>query len=241
MEDLVSYYREYVRVGEDEYVALAVWVLKCHAFAAFSRTPYLNVTSPAPDCGKTQLLEVTELVVPEPMMASSCTAAVLSRSIDQDHPVLMVDEFDQLQSGDKDLLAAILATVNSGYKKSGRRYILEPTKGGGWQRKKLSTFCPKILSGISSLPTTTKTRCIPIHMERLAPGDHVSDPDEYIIEPQAAKLKAAARAWAEQHLDELTLARPDSPPTLRNRQREVSNHCSLLLTPLVASGPSGFV
>jgi hypothetical protein len=221
-EDLISYCREYVRVGEDEYIVWTVWVLHCHSFPAFTRTPYLNVTSPTPDCGKTQLLEITSGVVPDPMMASSCTAAVLSRSINDDRPVLMIDEFDQLQAGDKDLLAAILATVNSGYKKSGCRYILEPVKGGGWQRKKVSTFCPKILSGISSLPATTKTRCIPIHMERLAPGDCVSDPDEYIIEPQAAALKVRAASWAAQNLDQLAVARPDSPQVLRNRQREVS-------------------
>jgi hypothetical protein len=238
--DLVSYFREYVRVGEDEYVVLAVWVLHCYAFSAFSRTPYLNVTSPAPDCGKTQLLEVTELVVPQPMMASSCTAAVLSRSIDEDHPVLMVDEFDQLQAGDKDMLAAVLATLNSGYKKSGRRYILEPTKGGGWQRKELSTFCPKILSGISTLPTTTRTRCIPIQMERLAPGDSVSDPDQYIIEPQAARLKAAAAQWADQHLEELIRAQGRVLLRCAIDREKYPDHYSLSPTPLVASGPSGF-
>lgn len=222
LDDLVAYYRKYVRVGEDEYSVLAPYILHCHAFSAFSRTPYLNVTSPAPDCGKTQLLEVTELLVPDSMLASSCTAAVLSRCINDDRPLLMVDEFDQLMDGDKELLAAILATINSGYKDTGRRYILEPTKGGGWQKKELSTYCPKILSGISSLPPSTKTRCIPISMERLAPGDTVEDPDHYIIEPEAQKIKDAARAWAQQHLAELSLARPDSPPALRNRQREVA-------------------
>jgi hypothetical protein len=222
VEDLISYCREYVRIGEDEYIVWAVWVLHCHAFEVFTRTPYLNVTSPTPVCGKTQLLEISCYVVPNPMMAASCTAAVLSRSINDEQLVLMIDEFDQLQAGDKDLLAAILATVNSGYKKSGCRYILEPVKGGGWQRKKVSTFCPKILSGISSLPATTKTRCIPMYMERLAPGDKVADPDEYIIEPQAAALKARAESWAVRHLDQLAVARPDSPQALRNRQREVS-------------------
>jgi hypothetical protein len=162
-----------VRVGEYEYIVLAPWVLHCHSFGAFTHTAYLHVTSPAPDCGKTQLLEVIELVVPAPMLASSRTAAVLSRWINEDRPVLMVDEFDQLMSGDKELLSAILATINSGYKESGCRYILEPAKGGGWQRKKLCTFCAKVLSGISSLPPTTKTRCLPIYMERLAPADRV--------------------------------------------------------------------
>jgi hypothetical protein len=92
----------------------------------------------------------------------------------------MLDEIDNLLAGDKELLAAIKATVNSGYKKSGSRSILEPIKGGGWVCKNLSTFCPKILSGISGLPEATKSRCIPIEMERMLPGDRVHDLDEYI-------------------------------------------------------------
>jgi len=180
LDDIVAYYRKYVRLRQDEYDVMAPWVLHCHAFLAFSRTPYLSVSSPSPECGKTQLLEVTELLVPNPWLTMSVTNAVLGRKIDQSHPVLMLDEIDNLLAGDKELLAAIKATVNSGYKKSGSRSILEPIKGGGWVCKNLSTFCPKILSGISGLPEATKSRCIPIEMERMLPGDRVHDLDEYI-------------------------------------------------------------
>jgi len=178
--------------------------------------------SPTVDCGKTQLLEVAERVVPRSVLASDFTAAVLARTIEEEQPTLLIDEFDQTQDGDKDLLCAVMKTLNSGYKKSGKRIVLEPTRSGGWQRKSFSTFCPKILAGISSLPPHIKSRSIPINMERLAPGDHVSDPEEWVIEPQAAKLKARAETWAAQHLEELTRARPDSPPSLRNRQREIA-------------------
>jgi Protein of unknown function (DUF3631) len=221
LSDFITYYNKYVRLRQDEYIVMAVWVLHCHGFLAFSRTPYLNVTSPSPECGKTQLLEVTELVVPNPWLTMSVTNAVLGRKIDQSHPVLMIDEIDNVLAGDKELLAAIKATINSGYKRSGNRSILEPVKGGGWTCKSLSTFCPKILSGISGLPDATKSRCIPIEMERMLPGDRVADLDEYIIEPEANALYARAHDWASHNLKRLRDARPTAPAELGHRQREV--------------------
>jgi hypothetical protein len=151
----------------------------------------------------------------------SLTNAVMARKIDQSHPVLMLDEIDNVLAGDKELLAAIKATINSGYKKSGKRTILEPVKGGGWVAKDLSTFCPKILSGISGLPDATKSRCIPIEMERMLPGDRVDDLDEYIIEPEAGALHGRAHDWATHNLKRLKDARPTAPPELGHRQREV--------------------
>ena len=221
LDDLVSYYSKYVRVNADEYTVLATWVLYCHAFEAFSRTPYLNVSSATYGCGKTQLLEITELVVPQALLVSSTTSAVLARAIDTFHPVLLIDELDQLLAGDKDLLAAVLATINSGYKKSGYRLISEQ-KGRSWVPRKLSTYCPKILSGISSLPAVTLSRCIPINMERMLPDDRVAEIDEFIIEPEAEKLRTLARQWASQNQERLRSARPDAPPELGHRQREVS-------------------
>jgi Protein of unknown function (DUF3631) len=221
LDDLVAYYQKYVRLGQDEYDAIAVWVLHCHAFLAFNRTPYLSVSSPSPECGKTQLLEVTELVVPNPWLTMSVTNAVLARKIDISHPVLMLDEIDNVLAGDKELLAAIKATINSGYKRSGSRSILEPIKGGGWVCKELSTFCPKVLSGISGLPPATKSRCIPIEMERMLPGDRVEDLDEYTIEPEAGALYARAQEWVSHNLKRLRDARPAAPPELGHRQREV--------------------
>ncbi len=222
LDDLVAYYRKYVRLRQDEYEVMALWVLHCHAFLAFNRTPYLSVSSPSPECGKTQLLEVTELLVPNPWLTMSLTNAVLGRRIDQSHPVLMLDEVDNILAGDKELLAAIKATINSGYKRSGNRSILEPVKGGGWTCKNLSTFCPKILSGISGLPDATKSRCIPIEMERMLPGDRVDDLDEYIIEPEAGALYGRAHDWAHHYLKRLRDARPTAPAELGHRQREVS-------------------
>jgi len=222
LEDLIAHYRKYVRVAEDEYDVAAVWVLHCHAFKCFSTTPYINVTSATNGCGKTRLLEITEPLVPEGLLVSHATGSALARAIDEFHPVLLIDEFDQLRSGDRDLFAAVLAMVNSGYKKSGYRLVNLPQKGQEWKPGKQSTFSPKMLSGISILPPATQSRCIPIAMERMLPGDRVAETDEYITEPEARELFDRAERWAEASKERLRLLRPDSPPELGHRQREVS-------------------
>jgi len=166
-------------------------------------------------------MEITELVVPEAIMLSSCTSAVLARPIECLRPILLMDEIDKLVAGDEDLRVAIFATINSGYKDSGYRLILEPEKGGGWKPKKLSTFSPKMLGGISSLPPDTLSRCIPFEMERMLPNDRVAEIDEFITEPEGQKLCDRAQKCARENHKQLRDARPDAPASLGHRQREI--------------------
>ena len=92
--------RTYVRLSEDEYLILAPWILHTHTFAAWSRTAYLHVSSATPECGKTLLLELLELLVPNSLLIMGVSANALARAIEQDHPVLLLDEVDQFLAGD---------------------------------------------------------------------------------------------------------------------------------------------
>jgi hypothetical protein len=224
LADLMLFLQTYVRLSEDGYLILAPWILHTHAFAAWTRTPYLHVSSATPECGKTLLLELLELLVPNPLLIMGVSVAALARAIEQDHPVLLLDEVDQYLAGDRELLAAIMQTINSGYKKSGNRLVPEPSKDGGrgWVTRKLNTFCPKVLSGISGLPLATASRCIPIDMQRMLPTDRVKEKHEYITEPEAKVLFQRCQVWGKANLKALSDARPDAPAALGHRQREVS-------------------
>jgi len=160
--------------------------------------------------------------VPDPILVASMSPAALSRAIDAFKPTVLIDEIDKLLAGNKDLVAAIMPIVNSGYKKSGFRIVVEDSKKEGKKVRKMPTFCAKMLAGISNLPPDTASRCIPIWMERMLPGDRVAEIDEYIIEPEAQKLYGRAQRWARQNLKQLRDARPDAPSELGHRQREIS-------------------
>lgn len=213
--------------------------LHTHAFKAFSRTPYIRLKSPTVNCGKTTLLEITELIVPNALLTSGLSEALLARFIEQEHPVLLLDELDELQKGNKELLAAIMATINSGYKQSGCRIVLVQ-KGKKWEPKRLSTFCSKMLASIGKLPSAAASRSIEIRMERLGPGESVQEFDEFITEPEASALFLRAQDWARAHLQELRDARPSCPPELRNRQREVSRPLLAVADCVGRRGRNGF-
>jgi hypothetical protein len=154
-------------------------------------------------------------------MASSVTAAAMARNVARKQSTLMVDEFDQKLAGDTNLLAPIMETLNGGYTKSGVRLISVQVKGG-WEDTELPIFSPKVIAGVSNLPSTLDSRCLQIFMQRLKPGEELADWDEWEVEPRAAKLKKRLEEWGKQHVKELELARPESPSTINSRQREVT-------------------
>ena len=73
---------------------LALWVLHTHSFEAAWATPYLRITSAAPESGKTQLLEILATLVRRGWHAVNPSVAVLYRKIDRRPPTLLLDEMD---------------------------------------------------------------------------------------------------------------------------------------------------
>ena len=90
-------------------------MLHTHAFDAAHATPYLRVTSAAPNSGKTQLLEVLAAISRRGWLAVNPSPAILSRKIDKQRPTLLLDEMDNYPLDDKrDVLAALNAGYNAG-------------------------------------------------------------------------------------------------------------------------------
>ena len=56
--DVVEHHvRRYVVLSADQAGAIALWIAHTHAFAAAHATPYVSITSPEMQSGKTRLLE----------------------------------------------------------------------------------------------------------------------------------------------------------------------------------------
>src|SRR4051794_14773707 len=88
--------------------AVALWTLHTHAFAAAEATPYLHVTSPERESGKTRLLEALDLVVARPWFTARTTAAALVRKLAAEPPAtLLLDETDNTFKRDKEYVAAV--------------------------------------------------------------------------------------------------------------------------------------
>src|SRR5437879_1355430 len=70
LEKLIRTIRTYVVLTPEQTLVVALWVVHTHAVQSFYTTPYLAITSPEKQCGKTTLLGLLDLLVARPW---SCT------------------------------------------------------------------------------------------------------------------------------------------------------------------------
>ncbi len=90
--ELMAFVRTYVVMTRAQLLIVALWIIHTFCIEAFEQTPYLSVTSPEKQCGKTRFLETLEVLVARPWLAILPSEAVLYRTIDQRVPTLLLDE-----------------------------------------------------------------------------------------------------------------------------------------------------
>jgi hypothetical protein len=80
-------------------VAVTLWVAHCYAIRAAHATPYLAITSPHKESGKSRLLEVLVAVLgPRAVLTPNTSEAALFRLLDQQPVALLFDETDAIFS-----------------------------------------------------------------------------------------------------------------------------------------------
>jgi hypothetical protein len=98
---------------------IALWVLHAWAKDAFDYTPYLHIHSPEKRCGKTLVLDLLGLLVPEPWPVVGPSEAVLFRAIDANEPTLLLDEVDTIFKERDEKSEGLRGILNAGFKRNG--------------------------------------------------------------------------------------------------------------------------
>ena len=82
--------------SEHARIAHVLWVAHAHCMDAWESTARLAALSPEPASGKTRLLEVTALLVPNPIEAVNMSVAYLFRKVGGEDglPTILFDEID---------------------------------------------------------------------------------------------------------------------------------------------------
>jgi hypothetical protein len=218
LSDVRNFLRRFVVLSLAQSTAIALWIAHTYTFKSASWTPYLNVKSAAPECGKSLLLEVLEFVVRKPWKVDGATAAVLFRKIEVDQPTLLFDELDTTFKGDKETAQAIRQVLNAGAKYNG---TIARVVGENHTPKDFRVFCPKVLAGIGNLPPTVSGRSLPITLGRKLPTEKVDylDHDNSEINAKAADLRRRLADWIEKRAGSFKQS-PDFPDTLTDRQKD---------------------
>jgi hypothetical protein len=82
-------------------------------------------------------------------------------------------------------------------------------------------FCPKVFAGIGELPDTIRDRSIRIRLERRTREERIERFRRRDVDDDAAPLRSAIAALAEQYGDQLADARPSLPGELDDRAQDV--------------------
>jgi hypothetical protein len=216
--DLVAFIRDYVVMSDEKLLVLALWIIHTHIVRAFDQTPYLAITSPEKQCGKSRLLEVLELLVARPWMITQPSEAVVYRYVSKVVPTLLFDEVDTIfNPKTADRHEGLRALLNAGHR---RGAVVPRAMNFGKDVEHFSVFCPKVLAGIGTLPDTIADRSIPIRLERKTRSEKVTRFSHREAEPRAEALTDRIDAWTSRNETALTDARPEMPAQLSDRMQE---------------------
>ncbi|MFZ0818543.1 MAG: DUF3631 domain-containing protein [Candidatus Acidiferrales bacterium] len=195
LRDLEAFLLRFVILPPSTSLPLALWTLLTHTFDSFDACPYLAITSPAPRCGKTRLLECLELIVSSPRRASNISEAALFRTIEKFQPTLMLDEAETL-SGKSERAEYLRQILNAGNRR-GALVTRCTGQGANLDAMDFSVYCPKVLAGIGTFPQTIADRAIVIAMQRRKDSERVERFLHRVAAPQGGQLCKRAEKFTD--------------------------------------------
>ncbi len=215
--DLVKFIGRYVVMTDAQKLVVAIYVMHTWIADACMQTPYLFIHSPEPECGKSRLMEVLELLVARPWMIVNPSDAVLFRKVHAAMPTLLWDEIDAVfNPKSAQYHEEQRGMLDQGHRRHGRvpRYI-------GEKVVEFNVYCPKVFAGIGTLPDTLSRRSIPISLKRRAPDEYVERFIRVDVEPLAEELMERVKHWLEKWGERAVNTRPeDIPDTISDRMQE---------------------
>lgn len=179
LESVIQFLRRFVAFpSEHEAVAVAIWIAHVVLFERtkdrFETSPILAITSAEKQSGKSRLLDVIELLVPEARrMVLPSEAVVYTMLAQRPRPTLLLDEADAIfgpRTADKH--EGLRAILNSG-NRAGSPVHRVRMMGNARVVEAFDVFGPKVIAGIGQLPDTVTDRSVVIRMRRRRSDEHV--------------------------------------------------------------------
>ena len=209
--------------SEHAQVAHTLWIVHTHLMDEWESTPRIAFLSPEPGSGKTRALEVSALLVPNPVEAVNVTPAYLFRKVgDKDgRPTILYDEIDTVFGPRAKENEEIRGLINAGHRRganAGRCVV----RGKEIITEEIPAYCAVALAGLGGLPDTILSRCVIIRMRRRAPSERVEPYRHSVHSPEGYALRDRIARWALNVSRSGLLERaPDLPPEITDRNADV--------------------
>jgi hypothetical protein len=223
LADLHAFLGKFVAYPSDnEHVAHVLWIMHTHLMDAWESTPRIAFLSPEPGSGKTRALEVSELLVPNPVEAVNVTPAYLFRKVGskQGLPTVLYDEIDTVFGPKAKDNEEIRGLLNAGHRRgavAGRCVV----KGKIVETEEISAYCAVALAGLGGLPDTLLSRAVVVRMRRRSPDETVEPYRRRVHEPDGRALRDRLSRWARLILKRVTGVWPHMPDNIKDRDADV--------------------
>jgi hypothetical protein len=226
LNDVHSFLERFIQYPcEHSRIAHTLWIAHTHLMDVWAETPRLAFLSPEPASGKTRALEITELLVPRPVLSVNASPAYLFRKV-SDHaglPTILFDEIDTIfgpKARDNEDLRGLL---NAGHRRgatSGRCIA----RGAAVDTVEFPAYCAVAMAGLGSLPDTILTRSVIIRMRKKGPNEVVEPYRRRLHAQQGEELCRRLATWAagtSERVVEIVDAFPDLPVEIVDRDADV--------------------
>ena len=222
LNDVESFLKRFIAYpSEHAPVAHVLWVAHAHLMSAWESTPRIAFLSPEPASGKTRSMEVSELLVPDPVAAVNVTPAYMFRKCGSDSgpPTILFDEIDTVFGAKAKEHEELRALLNSGHRRGARagRCVV---RGKIVETEEISSYAAVALAGLGWLPDTILSRSIIIRMRRRTADEQIVPYRRRIQAPVGEALRKRLAGWAATILDEATEARPQMPHGVEDRDAD---------------------
>ncbi|POH67728.1 hypothetical protein C3B61_06970 [Cryobacterium zongtaii] len=203
--------------------AHTLWVAHAHLVDVFENSPRLAFLSPEPGSGKSRCMELTEALVPRPVLSVNSTVAYVFRKISDEAglPTLLMDEIDAVFSGAKsDGNEDLRGLLNSGYRRgatAGRAAV----RGREIVTEEWPSFCAVALAGLNRLPDTLMTRSIVVNMKRRRNDQRVAPFRRRVNQPEALTLYGQLAEFADRVRPDIADAWRDLPEGIQDRDADI--------------------
>jgi len=204
---------KYVILPDGAREPIAVWCVLTYCYNAFRILPILGIVSPTKRCGKTTLLETLQGLVNKSLIASNISPPAVFRTIHKYNPTLLIDESDTFLKDNNELRGVL----NSGHTEKSAYAIR--LVGDNHETMKFSTWGPKAVSMIGTLPDTLQDRAIVIKLKRKAPGESAAKLG-IDFEDDCIDIRRMCQRWANDNIEKLSITNPDMPKTNNDRMTD---------------------
>jgi hypothetical protein len=202
-------------------LTVALWVLFTWVFEQMAETnPYLRIISPTPECGKSTLLKVIQLLSRRGWLVSNITPSAFKRIMQLERRSLLIDEGDAFLH-ENEIMRNLLDAASD---PDTANASLSVKSGDDWAPTEINMFVPIAIASIGVLRKmqTVESRSIQVRLSRatavelkqLAKGRRREL--KAVLEPLAARC---AR-WASDTGVKLKGARPMLPDELFGREQD---------------------